>query len=806
MKTILLLRGTPCAATVSCRKFYWPVFVFSIFFWNTLLAGVGTAPKSGHLIKGEANSNKLNHHIARAGQSASAIKIKRSNILGAPIISYTSPQAYVINTAITPLVPTSSGVATAGYSSGTTNVYSITEPSDAVVDGSGNLYISSASSFGVEKIPAGGGTPVYLSTSLSGLADIAVDGKGDVYIAAFNQNEIVELPAGGGSQVVIGSGFNAPLGVAVDSTGNVYVADTNNNLVKEIPAGGGATITLGSGFNSPEGVAVDGAGNVYVADSGNAAVKMIPAGNGAPVTMGSGFVTPRNVAVDPEGNVFVVDDLPGKAWEIPSGGGAQVQIASGFNHPNGISTDGAGNLYIADQSNNEIKEVNPVGGYFINAVPFGLSFNNITGTLSGTPTVVKLSTNYTVTAYNSTGSASAVINIGINPFLLSYSSPEIYTAGIVIASLTPTSSGVAAPGYNNSEVSLGTDVFNAPEGIAVDAAGNVYVADTKDNAVKKRTVGSSAWATIGSGFSNPIGIAVDAAGNVYVGDQGNNAVKKIPVGGGLPVGIGSGFASPYGVAVDGAGNVYVADYSHQAVKEILASTGGTATIGSGFSAPCGVAVDAAGNVYVANTGGGVVDKIPAGGGSPIVLASGFSTPTGVAVDASGNVFVADNGGLHVEEIPVGGGTVVSLPLAGEVFAVAVDGAGNVYAAESINSTDPVDKTTPVGGYYIGPFLPAGLVFNTTTGVMSGTPIVASPATNYTVTAYNEFGTSSTANLNITVNLPQLPMISYQSPQMSLIRPLQLYRHQKAAEQLLHPAIAIPLLLRPPVLMCLWVPR
>jgi len=171
--------------------------------------------------------------------------------------------------------------------------------------------------------------------------------------------------------------------------------------------------------------------------------------------------------------------------------------------------------------------------------------------------------------------------------------------------------------------------------------------------------------------------------------------------------IGSGFSGPIGIAVDAQGNVYVGDSGNNAVKEIPVGSNTPAAIGSGFSKPYGVAVDASGNVFVDDYGNNAVKEIPAGSTTPVVIGSGFSTPEGVAADGAGNVYVADHGNNAIKQIK------------------------------------------PVGGYYIGPFLPAGLSFANASGIISGTPTASSPATNYTVTGYNANG-SSTATVNIAV--------------------------------------------------------
>jgi hypothetical protein len=220
---------------------------------------------------------------------------------------------------------------------------------------------------------------------------------------------------------------------------------------------------------------------------------------------------------------------------------------------------------------------------------------------------------------------------------------------------------LAAGGYTT--INTLASSFNKPNGVAVDSSGNVYVADTNDNAVKEILAagGYTTVNTLGSGFNLPAGVAVDRSGNVYVADAGNNAVKEILAAGGYTRvnTLGSGFSKPNGVAVDGSGNVYVADAGNNAVKEILAAGGYTTinTLGSGFNDPSGVAVDGSGNVYVADAGDNAVKEILAAGGYTTVntLGSGFNLPAGVAVDGHGNLFVADADNNRVEELALSGG-------------------------------------------------------------------------------------------------------------------------------------------------------
>jgi len=690
-----------------------------------------------------------------------------------PIISYSSPQTYTINNAITPLVPVSGLVTTAGYANSLTNFATgFSNPRGIAIDAQGNVFIADFGSKLVKKFPVGGGTPVTITSGAVGPVGVAVDYAGNVYVADYTQNTIIKVPAGGGSPTTISSGYGAITGIAADASGNVYSPDYATGVVKKIPPGGGATVTIASGFTNPSGIAVDSLGNVYISDYTTSLITKIPPGGGTPTTLGSGFHNPYGLTVDASGNVFVADYNHDSMTEIPVGGGAPVSLNFSFNTVVGAVVDAAGDVIVADYGNPAVLEIKPNGGFYLNTpLPAGLNFSNATGTISGTPTVAGLAKNYTVTAYNgyySNNTATVSIKITLVPLpTISYSSPQTYNVGATIAALSPTSSGATAPAFTTLPVTVGSG-FKSPTGVAIDAAGNVYVADLANAAVKKIPAGGGAPVSIGAGFTVPEGVAVDAAGNVYVTDNSANTVKKIAANGGATTTIATGFNGPVGVAVDAAGNVYVGDNGNNQVKMIPLGTGTPVVIGSGFSQPAGVSVDAVGNVFVADAGNNAIKEIPVAGGVPVVLGSGFSYPTGVYVDAEGNIFVADQHNNAVKEIPAGGGAVVTLGTGFyQPLGVAGDGQGNVYVADT--NHDAVKEIVPAGGFYANA-LPLGLALNQTSGVISGTPTVTSAAANYTVTAYNAGGGTSTT-VNIKVLAPNVATLASLAISSGALKPV-----------------------------------
>ena len=312
-----------------------------------------------------------------------------------------------------------------------------------------------------------------------------------------------------------------------------------------------------------------------------------------------------------------------------------------------------------------------------------------------------------------------------------------------------------------ADVSAG---FNEPAGIAVDPSGNVYVAENENHRIRKITpagvvstvAGSDSGErgnTNGSGaaarFNAPAGLTLDAAGNLYVSDNGNKQIRKITPAGEVSTFAGSGifgstdgngtsasFKSPIGIVIDASGNLYVADSRSNLIRKISptgdvstfagsgaeGSTNGNGTLAS-FNAPEGIAIDASGNLYIADSENNLIRKINHAGDVTTLAGNGS--------------LGADNGAAETASFI-------------QPYGVALDASGNLYVADTYNNL--IRKITQ-SAYTITPALPAGLSFDGATGTISGTPTAASAATTYTVTTANNGG-SSTTTISIAVKNPQ----------------------------------------------------
>ncbi|WP_372460086.1 serine/threonine-protein kinase PknD [Nocardia coffeae] len=254
------------------------------------------------------------------------------------------------------------------------------------------------------------------------------------------------------------------------------------------------------------------------------------------------------------------------------------------------------------------------------------------------------------------------------------------------------------PAYS-SQIPLPFTGVNLPTGVAVDTAGNVYVADIgNDRVVKLAANASTAIPLPFTGLKNPQGVAVDTAGNVYVTDTSNNRVVELAANASTPTPLPfTGLRNPQGISVDTAGDLYVTDRGNDRVVKLAAGAPTpTALPFTGLKDPQSVAVDTANNVYVTELGGDRVVKLAAGTSTPTPLPfTGLKDPRSVAVDRAGDIYIADRGNEWVARLAAGASTPTALPLTGlkDPQDVAVDTTGNIYVTDL--GPDPVVKL-PIG--------------------------------------------------------------------------------------------------------------
>jgi len=321
----------------------------------------------------------------------------------------------------------------------------------------------------------------------------------------------------------------------------------------------------------------------------------------------------------------------------------------------------------------------------------------------------------TCTGTVSLGSCTVnVIFAPVAPGLRTGSVQLVDTAGNVLTNTLVYGVGQGAatvftPGTQTTVNASANYPLSQPRGVAVDAAGDLFIADTGNHRVVK-IASSGNVSTVGSGLNYPQGMAVDGAGNLFIADNNLNQVIEVPVGcttAACQIAVGVGLRSQLGVAVDGAGNVFIGDFNdHQVVKVPRGcSSSACQTLvyggpGSG-SNPVGLAVDATGNLFIADFGLALVVEVPPGcasGSCQIKVGQGWAQPEAVAVDAAGDVFVADLANHNVVEVPRGctSSSCQTIVLSGaSPLGVAVDPEGNIFVPDLItNQVVRVNRSQP----------------------------------------------------------------------------------------------------------------
>ena len=596
---------------------------------------------------------------------------------------------------------------------------------------------------GIGRVFQGDGGPAT-SATLGGVRGIAVDPAGNIFATDVDNHLVVKIAPDRTLTVVAGNGIkgfsgdggpatnaslHTPTGVALDAAGNIYIADSANVRVRRVGldgtidtvAGGGGSAGLGDGgpatnasLSGPICVAVDVVGNIYVADEANHRIRKVDSSTGIITTVAGSGAT----AYDPGGY---------------AGDGGPATSAL-LNLPMGVAVDANGNLFISDTLNFRIRKVRPdgvittVAGNGVEGFSGdgGAATNASLGRISGCPAV---------------DGAGNIYIAGFNSSRIRRVSPQ----GI-ITTVAGSSQGFSGDGGPATSAKLWE-----PQGVAVDTSGNVYIADTRNQRIRKvnssgiiNTIAGVGAQSYGDGgpatsaaLNHPQGVVVDGAGNFYISDTDNHRVRKVSAAGIIATVAGNEIPSfsgdggqavlaslnlPWGLALSPGGELYIADINNQRVRKV-SSTGIITTIAGGGQSgvdlgdPTDVAFDSAGNLYItAITDIGQVLKVTPNG-IISTIASNLVSPQSIAIDAAGNAYIADRISLRVVKVSPGG-TVITVAGGGECCdpgdggpatsaylnganGVALDGIGNLYiSAGNVRKVDTngiISSVTDVSG-------------------------------------------------------------------------------------------------------------
>lgn len=642
------------------------------------------------------------------------------------------------------------------------NLYS---PMGIAVDSNGAVYFADKGNNRVRKV-TGGTVSTVAGTGMPGSSGdggpavdaqlnqpvgVAVDTNDNIYIADSYNHKIrkidhstLQITTFAGSTDAGSSGDNGPAtdarlyyptGVAVDAAGNVYIADSYNQKIRKVDhttlvistfAGAGAPGYSGNGglaasalFDYPQGVAVSADGStVYVADTQNHQVRKITAGN-----------------------IYAFAGT----HDIGNSGDGDDRLSATLQNPTSVAVYGTF-VYIADTGNNRIRKAATTVGGKITAYA-GTGAYGFTS--DGNP---------------ATGAwMNGASGVGVGPTGTVYLSDRDNNM-IRMVDGSGNLSTIAGSGTWGSTGDTGAATsarLNNPAGIAVAANGDVYIADRANNKVRKLRASDGKIVTIaGTGVANfdgdggdavnaslsaPRGVAVAANGDVYIADTNNNRIRKITASTGKITTVagkdtdgssgddGPATAAelhgPFSVAVASDGSFYIADTWNQRIRKvsggIITTIAGTGTGGYNDTSiahlaqvnyPFAVAVDSSNNVYVADTYNHLVRKIVGDTISTVAgnhtgtfvndgipaTSAGVTAPTGIAFDASNNMYIADTGNYRIRRVTASNGyistvaglgapgyageniTATSSPIT-SAYGIGVDAAGNIfYSDESIH--------------------------------------------------------------------------------------------------------------------------
>jgi trimeric autotransporter adhesin len=546
-------------------------------------------------------------------------------------------------------------------------------------------------------------------------------------ITTFAGNGVSGFTGNGGPATA--ASLNSPFGVAVDSAGNLYIADTNNGRIRKV-SNGVISSVVGNGLNnpSPDGtlasaasigaptsVALDSANNIYfalpdfqkvrkvsngilstVAGSGTAGFS----GDNGPATAAA-LNGPNSVVVTPAGDIFIADSSGFRIRKVS--GGTITTVAgtgvAGFSGDGGpavsamlrfipsMALDAAGSLYLGDSSNGRVRKIS----------------NGIITTVAGNGNYGVVEEEVPAVSAFLNSPYSVAVDFAGTVYIADTSNSRVRK---VENGVITTVAGTGSAGFSGDDGPAASAMISRPQGLAVDAAGDVYIADTGTRRIRKvsngiitTVAGNGSSGILGDGgpateasLNFPSGVAVDPDGNLYIADTSSHRIRKVSDGKITTIaGNGTGGFSgdngpatsamlrePRDVAVDTAGNVYISDSRNHRVRKVsngiittVAGNGTEAFFGDGgagasgsLAFPDGLAVDAEGNLSIADSGNDRIRKVANGiittvagnsqpgfsgeGGPP--AAASLNIPRSVAFDAADSLYISDGDNNRIRKV------------------------------------------------------------------------------------------------------------------------------------------------------------
>lgn len=639
----------------------------------------------------------------------------------------------------------------------------------AAGDAAGNIYIADNHNNVIRRVDPAGNISTFAGTgtaghtgdggpaknaTLSGPYSVWCDpagnlyinelGSGSSYIRMVDTAGIIHTLAGVGTAGYTGDGpatsveLNTPHGAVIDGLGNLFITDETNQIIREVNSAGnlftiagqhGSGGSTGDGGAAsaakvyyPYGMATDSSNNLYEPDASGNRIRRLSLNTALPATnvasssaaqklfvSSATAVTPTAATFTPSGE-FSAGTLSGCSLGSTLAANAVCTIPVTF-HPAmpGLRT---GQLAITD-ANGYVSVIGITGMGMAPAVAFGPA---TLSTVAGTGTAGYSAASAPAASAPVSAPRGGVVDSGGNIYFADSGNNVIRRIDAASGAMT-TVAGTGSAGYSGDGAKATAAQLSAPAKVVVDAAGDLYIADTGNSVIRyvdaatgnistiagngtAAYTGDGGAATSGS-LNRPQGLAVDLGGHVYVADTGNNAIRYFGKGGQISTFAGNG--AP-GYAGDG-GNVY----------------------GSRLNAPQAVLLDGQGDVYIADTGNSVLRMVSttnrittiagqqgvnanAGDGS-VATSATLANPSDIAMDAAGDIYVAANGLVRMIDgngnISTIAGTSASGSYSGEGGAatgavipapasnVFVDSAANVYVADTAgNRVLEIASATP----------------------------------------------------------------------------------------------------------------